>query len=201
MMSEDAGYIPLLISLTGAEGEVEEFVELALAQLPRHECVVEDVTAVRNLVLRARAVRIRLFRDTLLDASNCISIAILCSIILDRRGVSTVIGRPVSIYRFFHCVLIIPELEGNGVVSITGRKRVDTAIPLSPKSVILRQRLARQLHNAHLRNLVHYWRNGSAGATQAKSDDSNGLASSPVKNSSRPRLRSWSLRQSGESTN
>jgi hypothetical protein len=88
-------------------------------------------------------------RGSLLDSTDCLTLAVIASLIASRKGVDTTIASPKGL-NFLHAVMIYHESGKDRVFKLTGRRRHYSAqdcTHLSPKDIQRRLKYFRPVIN------------------------------------------------------
>ena len=81
-----------------------------------------------------------LFRGSVLDSTDCLTIAILANTLASRRWVKTRIARPRKLTRYYHAILIYESKKGEEIFKVSGRYKKYDWIVLTPHEVEFRLR-------------------------------------------------------------
>lgn len=95
------------------------------------EIPLDELRAIKVFLHREKE-RIRMItRGTLLDSTDCLTLAVTAQLLAYRRGLETRVVRPKNITRYFHAMLEYDSEEGPQVFKLTGRNRKYEPTPLS----------------------------------------------------------------------
>jgi hypothetical protein len=111
-----------------------DFLKEAQLELPEAE-TLRTLRSLKVFLQKRREDRLPITKGTVLDHSDCNTMASLACMLAHRNQVETVIARPAQWSRYLHAVLID---DNENIYKITGKSPTPKAIPMSIEEVQMR---------------------------------------------------------------
>ena len=111
----------------------------------------------KNPLNQLRKIKLFLYREwnnirevskgTLLDSTDCLTLATIAHLLAYRKGLETKVVRPKNITRYFHAMLEYKSQEETKIFKLSGRNRKYKSIPLSNTQIEKRIKYIRPIVN------------------------------------------------------
>ena len=103
--------------------------------------VIDKLRRIKAFIHDGKCVYKPILEDTLVDSTDCLTLAVIGNILAEHQGVETQIAHPRGI-RFLHSVLAYKDSQDQGrIFKLTGRKReysINDCTILTPEEVVFR---------------------------------------------------------------
>ena len=90
---------------------------------------------IRLLLAKERETRMHITKNSMLESTDCLTVASIINLIGYRKGVETRIVRPDKISRYFHAMLTYNHHEEIRIFKPTGSSRIYVPVELTPEEV------------------------------------------------------------------